>query len=247
MPAIHCHHINSVKWIEKEPERSALLIGTDLWRIPVSPHKNFLKLLSGEEIKRSAVFYKSDDAARFITARYALRLMLGKYAGLPAQEIQFMDGPNKKPALVNDPHLHFNVSHSGDWILIGVSARPVGADVERINPGFAFTDVLEDNFSKEEIDFIQRADDPRAAFYVLWTRKESLVKATATGLHAHLPLIPVLEGSWRIDQDILASSGEWSINSFAVADDYLGSVSHDQQIPLINFLELESLFFLQAI
>ena len=247
MPAIHCNHIESVKWAERQPERSNLIIGTDVWRIPVSSHTNLLNLLTQEEIERSEVFYKSGDADRFITTRYALRLILGNYLGVPPHEIQIRDGQNKKPVLVNHPHLHFNVAHSGEWILIGVSGAAVGVDLEKVNMDFPFDTILEDNFSKEEIDFVQRADDPRVAFYKLWTRKEALVKATATGLHAQLPLITLVDGSTEIDQQLLASSRGWNINSFAVADDYLGAISQDQQIHLTNFLELDPLVFLQAI
>jgi 4'-phosphopantetheinyl transferase len=247
MPVIHCHDIDPVAWSIEQPGHSVPKRAIDVWRVAARSDKNLLNLLSDAEKAQSDRFYKKEDASRFITGRFALRLILAGYAGMPPGEIQILAGAGKKPLLANDHDIHFNLAHSGDWILIAVSGTAVGVDLELVNPAFSFDGILENNFSKEEINFIRGAENPRAAFYFLWTRKEALIKATGRGLHDNLQSITVLDGSREIDQRLLVSSNGWNINSFAVLENYQGAVSFDEKIRSINFRELETSLFLQAI
>ena len=43
-------------------------------------------------------------------------------------------GPMGKPFFPAMPHIHFNLSHSGDLALCALSDRPVGVDIERVRP-----------------------------------------------------------------------------------------------------------------
>ena len=109
-----------------------------------------------------------------------LRKLLAGYSNLAPDEIKFAEGLNKKPFAENAnlSDLHFNISHSADIILIAISNSEIGVDVEKVDNSFSYEEILPHNFSDEEIDFIKNPED----FYLLWTRKESLLKATAKGL-----------------------------------------------------------------
>jgi 4'-phosphopantetheinyl transferase len=82
--------------------------------------------------------------------------------------------------------LHFNHSHSGQWIVSAISDAPIGVDVEmvcEINLGIA-----ERFFSEQEIlDLNMLPLEARMDyFFELWTMKESYIKAEGQGLS--LPL-----------------------------------------------------------
>lgn len=91
-----------------------------------------------------------------------------------------------KPYLVNEPGIHFSLSHSGNWAVCAISDHPVGVDIERIESGRH--DIASRFFHREEVRYLNTLlpsarDD---AFYKLWTLKESFVKTTGRGLD--LPL-----------------------------------------------------------
>lgn len=132
-----------------------------------------------EEIER---FRFWPDAMRSLAAELLARAVIGRRLGRPNAEIVFIRGPNGKPRLERAGGFEFNFSHSGRWIVCASGFSPVGADVERIG-SFAWEDV-EDTLSPEERKRLDPSADGawRAAFTVLWTAKESYLKALGAGL-----------------------------------------------------------------
>lgn len=94
----------------------------------------------------------------------ALREILGRYLGRPANELRFERGRHGKPHLASpEDELEFNLSHSASLALVAVARREVGVDVERI-----------------------RAKRP-ADFYRGWADREARLKCLGTGLTGPLP------------------------------------------------------------
>ena len=112
-------------------------------------------------------------------------------SGRTPAELQFERGGSGKPRLIAETdgnRLQFNVSHSGDLILIAVTiARAVGIDVEQIRPGTVAEQVAR-SFSSRERDALAGLRPPllQDAFFACWTRKEAYIKARGDGLS--LPL-----------------------------------------------------------
>ena len=112
----------------------------DVWSISLasamSPSNRPTGVLSPAEITRAERLVQPKDRQRFITARTALRGILGSYLGLPPAAVSFRINAHGKPYL--DPAsamLQFNLSHSGDWALCAVTtAGEVGVDIERVRP-----------------------------------------------------------------------------------------------------------------
>ena len=78
--------------------------------------------------------------------------------------------------------LHFNVSHSGEYLAIAISKNPVGIDIQgekNIKDGM-FKKVVQ----QEEISLI--GENRQKDFLKLWTLKESFVKAEGKGLRIAL-------------------------------------------------------------
>ena len=73
---------------------------------------------------------------------YAVRTVFSVLFGYDNVEIIC----DKKPYIKNCPY-HFNLSHSGDFLLLAVGDTPVGADIEKIKK--IHPKMLEKCFSKE--------------------------------------------------------------------------------------------------
>lgn len=184
-------------------------------------------VLTWDEIERALRYRRADDELRFSCTRALLRLLLARYTLEPPQDLRIVVGANQKPALDNLAGWQFNVSHSGNWLLIAIGRAQVGIDLEWINPGFPFHDVFELSFSQAEQRHIESATNARLTFYRLWTRKEALVKATGKGMDDAFDQIPSLTGTHQTTRQIMGQVGEWVVVSFAVADDYTAAVAHN--------------------
>lgn len=88
-----------------------------------------------------------------------------------------------KPFFSEFPWFHFNLSHSGSKVMLGISSDEIGVDVEQIEK--AKIDIAKRFFSPDEYTYIQNREteiQKQTAFCRLWTLKESFVKATGQGL-----------------------------------------------------------------
>lgn len=105
---------------------------------------------------------------------------------------RFLRTKNGKPYLENAPH--FSVTHSGDLLLVAVSAFPVGVDAEDTQKKRNYSSVLR-RFSPAEREEI--TDTP--SFLRNWTAKESYVKLVGGTLIALLPKLTVLQNTLYLD------------------------------------------------
>ena len=100
--------------------------------------------------------------------------------GAGATDLALAFGPHKKPCLAREPHLHFNLSHSGTIALCAVSNEGVGVDVQELHANDA--GVARICYTAAEQRWIAAQDDADWAFTRLWARKESYLKLLGTGL-----------------------------------------------------------------
>jgi len=144
-------------------------------------------LLSAAERERLARFRVRADQLRFLLGRGLLRTFLGAHLGVAAEQVEFQHGPFGKPALAppaGPPALQFNVSHSGQLVLLAFHAsRAVGVDVEALQPEFEWSEVARRVFPPETCARLARLQPQagRTAFYQAWTRQEAGLKAAGHG------------------------------------------------------------------
>ncbi|QHS56283.1 4'-phosphopantetheinyl transferase superfamily protein [Mucilaginibacter sp. 14171R-50] len=220
-------YLPDVNWQQGKPE----LTGGEvhIWRISISKAQKrieeFKALLNTDESLRAGRYKQQKDTYRFIISRGVQRILLGSYLNRPPAGLQFVLGENKKPHLVSREGniIHYNLSHSGDWILMAVATLPVGADVEYVDDAFPYHDILPDNFSPDEIAYIGQGNPAR--FFTLWTRKEAILKATGQGLGEHLAVTPSLNGEYPLPKGLSGADENWQLNTFPVHDNYTGSVA----------------------
>ncbi|NCA84921.1 MAG: 4'-phosphopantetheinyl transferase superfamily protein [Clostridia bacterium] len=119
---------------------------------------------------------------RKVLGRLLLQWAVATRYKLPVDHLTVSKYQNEKPYFNQHPEIHFNVSHSGRWIVTALSDAPVGVDVEKVrNANLA---VARRFFATEE--YLQlttkNEESQRSFFFDLWTLKESYLKALGTGL-----------------------------------------------------------------
>lgn len=74
----------------------------------------------------------------------------------------------------------FNITHSGNYVIVAFSQQEVGVDLEEIASVDA--NALADYFHSDEQQFIQHSTNKKLAFFQVWTRKEAYLKAIGIGV-----------------------------------------------------------------
>ncbi len=151
--------------------------------------KHFVRHISMDKQERIARFVKRDDAVRALLAELLIRAIICSKLGISNSDIEFAFNEHGKPLLSGCDDFHFNLAHSGDWVVCAVDSKPVGIDIEEIKP--VDMGIAEMFFAALEYQDLQKAGlDRDAYFYALWTLKESYLKAIGTGLSAELKAVP---------------------------------------------------------
>jgi 4'-phosphopantetheinyl transferase len=140
---------------------------------------------SEAEHVRASRFRFERDASRYRAAHAQLRGLLSAALNSPAASIRWREGAHGKPHLLGHPGWHFNLSHSGDWGLLGLSRLgPIGVDIECHKAVTDLDLLVGQNFSDEEQAAWRRcpATERETFFYRTWVRKEASLKALGCGL-----------------------------------------------------------------
>lgn len=241
MGRINIQFQNDVHW-EQMPQATVLHEHeVHVYRVRISCNlhliNSFKTILTPAENERGTKYLQLKDRQRFVISRGAQRHILAGYLGLAPEDLGFSLGYNKKPYLTaTASRIQYNITHAGDWIVLAVSLAVVGVDVEHIDDKFRFLEILEDNFSTEEVAFI-KADHATKRFFLLWTRKEAFLKATGQGLDGHLKITPSLDGEQPLPTGLLGADKVWNMTSLQIAGDYFTSVAIKGDAIKITFFD----------
>lgn len=181
--------------------------------------------LDKQELEKAQRFYKETDRNRFIICRIVLKFILAFHAETDLKQLVIDRGIHKKPYLKSHPKIYFNLSHSKDYGLIGVSTSPIGVDIENINYAFEFKELLPTVFNEKDRLAIEHAQDAYRTFFIFWTRKEAFVKALGKGIDNDFSTIPCEDGFY---DDILFTKTPhgWQLKSIDIAEDYAGAIAY---------------------
>jgi len=172
-------------------------------------------------------------------------MILGYYLDNDPESIEFVYGPQGKPAVagqINGSALHFNLAHSEAIALVGITlAGLIGVDVEQIRSLKDADELVARFFSQRENDAFQRlpADQKPAAFFNLWTRKEAWLKATGDGIAQYLNRVEV---SFLPEEPArllslpreFQSEITWSLHELAPAAGFAAAMSVAAENPLVT-------------
>lgn len=124
---------------------------------------------------------------------------------------------NGKPELKGTEDFHFNLSHSGEYVLLATSSLPIGADIERIRE--RLPKGLVRILSKEEEEILEslpKQEQP-ALFFRFWTRKESFVKAIGGRIFVKPFLLSMVEKGQLVERYEDFHFYDFPINGYALS------------------------------
>ena len=191
---------------------------------------DFQHTLSTHEQARAKRFLSDDVRQQFILSRGLLRDVLSRYLDFPPEDLEFNYGQRGKPSLKHDTSLQFNLSHSGDVVILGVVRdHQIGVDVEHLHHIPEMATMARDHFSQAEqgVLFSLPSEQQQTAFFTCWTRKEAYIKATGDGFSMPLRDFDV---SLRPGQPpcILRAEGDdaahWQLHHLEPYPGYVGAV-----------------------
>src|SRR6185437_5610920 len=166
----------------------------DLWCTYISEIRDdslwprYDALLAVDERARQARFRFARDQRRYLVTRALVRTALSRYAAVRPEAWAFAAGAHGRPAITGPfpaPALEFNISHSADLVMLGVtSGRTLGIDVESFEARDADIAGLDRYFAPQESAALLSLApaERRRRFFELWTLKESYIKARGMGL-----------------------------------------------------------------
>ena len=184
-------------------------------RVPDERAPAMFALLDADERRRHASIVHTIDRRRFVVAHAVTRRIVGAALGRPAARAALGPHPNGKPSLAGTyTGIEVNLSHSGDLVMVAVSARrPVGVDLQRVLPTLDCAAMARRYFPPRRGRGDRRRRRPER-FAELWARKEALVKAAgarltrglATPVAGPAPVVVEHDGPFRIE-DLAAPDG----------------------------------------
>lgn len=170
--------------------------------------------LTDDEVVKVSRYRSVSARNNGLQVRLGLRAVLSLHSELKPNEWRFNYGAKGKPALTPDllakTGLHFNLSHSGEWLMIGILiasnaeqkneptsedasnewvCRPqqaicFGVDIERERSSTDIVPILNHYFTDAETNTLLQLPEElqRQRFFDLWSVKESYIKARGLGL-----------------------------------------------------------------
>lgn len=140
----------------------------------------FLNFISEKEKEKILKYTRYEDSLRSLYGKLILKKILS------LDKVQLKYNKWGKPELTNDSGTYFNISHSGEWVAVGISSKPIGVDIQKVDK--IDLSIAERCFSKNENEYILLLplNERKDAFFKLWTLKEAFIKAKGMGLYMPL-------------------------------------------------------------
>ena len=153
---------------------------------------------------------------------------LRQLSGLRQKDVTIAYGAHGKPYLKDRPEMHFNLSHSGDYVLAVFGPVELGCDIQMIGEAHRNDRIAARFFTETE----QKALAEGVDFYRIWARKESYIKCIGDGMACDLRSFDVVENRVKF------FFSEQTISGYAMAVCY----ENHMELPIawqeVNFARL---------
>jgi len=204
------------------------------------------QVLDSAEKTAAARFIFDRHRVSYIFAHGVLRQVLGSYLECPPEQVRFGQNAFGKPHISSagaGADIRFNMSHSGDAVLIGVtSGRHIGVDIELMRQVRDLAAIAKSNFTEAERAFIYSypPDLQQKAFFTCWARKEAFIKAVGKGLSIAVNTfdssIPSGQPGTRIVAPKEAPDVEsWWIADLTVPTEYAGAIAIEEGFKRLTY------------
>lgn len=158
-------------------------------------------LLDGPELKRLRQLKVAEKKREFVAARTFLKTVLGEELKISPKQLSLAYSKNGKPYL---PEIygrdlpHFNMSHSGDWVVVVLADRMVGVDIE-----------CESNLSLQSLSPIINAEERIVLSQHGQFAQRKLIKELFVAKEAY---IKVSDKQFTLDKiNFFLENGQWQL------------------------------------
>ena len=154
--------------------------------------RKYIELL--DETRRNKVRQckNEEDKKRSLLAGYLIQVGVKEWiweeSGLQADaaplSLSYVYGEDGKPYLRDHKDIHFNISHSGQYVTAAFSSEEVGIDIQHHRE--LRTDIAGRFFSAQDKELLKRMEDREDGFYRMWAVKEAYMKLTGEGMRQRM-------------------------------------------------------------
>jgi len=206
----------------------------------------YWEYLSIQEKIKASKYYTEYLSKKYIISHGILRYILSFYTKQHPQKIEFNYNEYGKPFLKNS-NIQFNISHSHNMVsyIIALNYR-VGIDIELHDKNLNIEDVAALVLTTDEYKYLSslKSRDKLRIFYILWTKKEALVKAIGQGLSYPINTIEVIrllsgKGVLLNDKNNKLKQ-QWYCYELEVPENYSGAIGIENKIDEIVYLEMNN-------
>lgn len=164
--------------------------------------------VSGELWNSSEKYRNKKDKLLHLSSRILLNYLLME---ININDPTYSVNEYGKPYLNNHSNIHFNISHSEEYVFCAVSESPIGVDIECLHD--VDLDIAKNYFHNDEYQYIINSSEKNEAFFKIWVLKESYLKMKGFGLNLDLDsfVVDMEEMSISIVNDETINLKLWNI------------------------------------
>lgn len=165
-------------------------------------------LIDQTRLEKVRICKRTEDKVRSLCCglllQYAMKEQLGAADKKQPEVLELRYGWGRwgKPYLIDHPQLFFNLSHSGNYVVLALSHKEVGIDIQQKRPvkETMIKRVLAQQEYKRyrELSATMEAEKALSWFFSCWCAKESFCKLTGKGLGEELSSLLYLREAGRI-------------------------------------------------
>lgn len=151
-------------------------------RLLLSEYEQCIQLITPERANMIERFRFIEDRKRILYGEVMARCLFMKVLDVKNSNLIIDKNLYGKPFFIGIDGLHFNISHSGRFVLCGISNEEIGVDIEEIKE--LYMDIAKRFFTKQEYETMLKVNqnEVKELFYTYWTLKESYTKYMGKGL-----------------------------------------------------------------
>ncbi len=195
------------------------------------------KHLSLEERQRANRFHFENDQRSFIIYHSCKRLILSRYLNKNPKEIEIFLQEKGKPFLRNES-ITFNLSHTKEMAILAVTnGVGIGVDIEKIKPTSGYLEIAKRFFHPDEYSYLLNISEThlqRQQFFIIWTAKEAILKATGEGIAAGLNSFSVQQNLSNAGELLHTYRDNIAVMQLKAPDDYVATLALvGEKMPLI--------------
>ncbi len=148
-------------------------------------YNNFLYNVCNEKVIRNNKLANLESRKMSLIGDILIRIVVSMKEGCSINNIEFEYNEYGKPRLKGIDSLNFNISHSGDFVILAIDNKPIGVDIEKIQ-NVDSVKIAKRFFTNEEFEWLMNQEEKIVNFYKLWTLKECYIKFLGKGIGEYL-------------------------------------------------------------